>query len=196
MSRTLIFASHNAHKASEIKALLPADIRLHTLEELAFHEEIPETGNTLEENANIKAATIFKKFNLPCFADDTGLEVDALKGAPGVWSARYAGPDATFEDNWKKLLSELGEEKNRSACFRTVICYIDGNGAPHYYEGRVNGSITNFPSGTDGFGYDPVFKPESADRTFAEMSLEEKNKISHRGLALAAFVKGLGNSVR
>lgn len=187
---TLLFASHNAHKVEEIRALIGSDYLLKGLSDMGFTDEIPETGATLEANAEQKARFAYDMYKVPCFADDTGLEVDALHGAPGVYSARYAGADGTQEQrsaaNVRRLLQEMEGVTGRSACFRTVVCYFDGREA-RFFEGVVEGCITLQPSGTDGFGYDPVFMPDGMDRTFAEMPLQEKNGISHRARAFAKF---------
>ncbi len=180
---TLVFATHNQHKLTEVKELMPRWIELKSLNDIGYDKEIPETGTTLERNALQKAYTIFSKTRFDCFADDTGLEVEALNGEPGVYSARYAGANASFEDNVNLLLKNLEGKENRNACFRTVI-YLIFNGKKWLFEGVINGTITKEKHGSSGFGYDPVFQPEGYDKTFAEMSLEEKNKISHRGLAM------------
>lgn len=186
--RELIFATHNAHKAREVQQLLPKGYTLHTLAGLNYQDEIPETGDTLKANAEIKARTVYEHFGKPCFADDTGLMVDALNGAPGVYSARYAGVKATFDENVTKLLGELQGKEQRRARFVTVICYVDEQGRSHFTEGRVEGVITGSRRGEAGFGYDPVFLPEGKEQTFAEMSAEAKNAISHRGRALRQFM--------
>jgi len=183
----LVFATHNDHKAEEIKQLMPDWLDIKSLNEIGYETEIPETGTTLEQNATQKAYTIFRKTRLDCFADDTGLEVEDLNGSPGVYSARYAGEGATFDDNVKLLLENMAAIENRKARFRTVI-YLVFLGKKWLFEGVVNGTILKEKKGSSGFGYDPVFQPEGYDKTFAEMTLEEKNKISHRGLA---FVKML-----
>ncbi len=187
----LIFATHNAHKAQEIAAALPVGIEIITLADLNYLQEIPETGSTLQQNALIKAQTIFQAFGKPCFADDTGLEVDALNGQPGVYSARYAGPEASFADNCNLLLKNLNGIQNRNAAFKTVFCYINENGIPTYLEGEVKGTITNNYAGNAGFGYDPIFLPAGYNQTFAEMSLDEKNSISHRGKAVRLLAEYL-----
>jgi len=188
--KQIVFASNNAHKLKEVRHYLKDYFQVLSLNEIGFNEEIPEPYETLEENALTKSQTIFKKFNSNCFADDTGLEVDALNGAPGVFSARYAGPDCSFEDNVNKLLEELKGIKNRKARFRTVISLIL-NGEKYFFEGIVNGEITHERSGTDGFGYDPIFKADGQTITFAEMSLDDKNRISHRGQAVLKLVNFL-----
>lgn len=194
---TVLLGTNNAHKVSEMEAILrsiPGDeVRIVRPEEVpSFPAVIDETGATLEENAYIKAAVIFEATGLPCIADDTGLETDALEGRPGVYSARYAGENAGFADNRTRLLDELREvpPEQRTARFRTVICYRDSM-RTFFAEGVCEGSITTEEQGSEGFGYDAVFRPEGSDRTFAEMSAEEKNAVSHRGRALAAFADTL-----
>jgi XTP/dITP diphosphohydrolase len=179
----LIFASHNENKAKEIRSLLPDHIELLTLTDMQLLEEIPETAETLEGNALLKASYVFERFGLNCFADDTGLEVHALNGAPGVFSARYAGEAKDPEANMELLLKNLSNMEDRSARFRTSIALF-WNGKQYLFDGIVNGEIAKFRSGSDGFGYDPIFIPENSTRTFAEMSLQEKNQQSHRARAL------------
>ncbi|WP_421752787.1 RdgB/HAM1 family non-canonical purine NTP pyrophosphatase [Croceimicrobium sp.] len=186
----LIFASHNENKSREIRQLLP-DFQLASLKDLAFNEEIPETGDTLEANAAIKADRIFAEYHKPVFADDTGLIVPALDGAPGVYSARYAGPEANAQANMTKLLKELESKEDRYAYFETVICYIEASGEKHFFSGKVEGHILESQQGEKGFGYDPVFCPKGEPLSFAEMSPEAKNAISHRGRALQAFIRFL-----
>ncbi len=186
----LIFATNNKHKLEEVEKLLPEQFHLITLAEAGINEDIPETGTTLEENASIKSRFVFERTGQNCFADDTGLEVEVLNGAPGVYSARYAGEKCSFADNVNKLLLELKDKENRKARFRTVISLIL-DGKEYFFEGIVNGEITREARGEDGFGYDPIFKPEGFDKTFAEMTLEEKNKISHRARAVEKLVKFL-----
>ncbi len=183
----LIFATHNENKTNEIRAILP-QYKVQSLADINFTEEIEETGKTLKENALIKAKTIFDKLGKPCFADDTGLEVHSLGGAPGVYSARYAGKEANAENNMQKLLTELKDKKDRSAAFKTVIAYVDANGAPHFFEGTVEGEIVFEKAGDRGFGYDPLFKPAGYEQTFAQMTPIQKNEISHRSRAVALFV--------
>ncbi|MFN4083191.1 MAG: RdgB/HAM1 family non-canonical purine NTP pyrophosphatase [Bacteroidia bacterium] len=178
----LIFATHNNNKAKEIHALLGDNFKISTLYDIGITEEIPETGQTLEENAIQKAREVFKLTNLNCFADDTGLEVEVLNNAPGVYSARYAGQQKNSSDNINLLLSQMQNETNRNARFKTVICLIL-DGKEYLFEGILNGVITHTPSGSNGFGYDPIFMPEGFSKTLAEISLEEKNKISHRAKA-------------
>lgn len=179
----LIFATNNKNKLKEAKALLKSNIIIKSLTDLAFNEDIPETENTLEGNALLKAKFIAQKFNCNCFADDTGLEIVALGGEPGVYSARYAGEQKNSEDNMQKALQKLESETNRKAQFRTVIALII-DGKEHLFEGIVKGKITKEKRGADGFGYDPIFKPDGFNKTFAEMTLEEKNQLSHRAIAL------------
>lgn len=188
--KQIVFASNNAHKLKEVSHYLKDNFQILSLKEIGFNEEIPEPYETLEENALTKSKTIFEKFNMNCFADDTGLEVAALNGAPGVFSARYAGPNCSFEDNVKKLLEELKGMENRKARFRTVISLIL-DGERYFFEGIVDGVITHERSGTDGFGYDPIFKADGQTITFAEMSLDDKNRISHRGIAVLKLVNFL-----
>ena len=189
--KKLVFASNNAHKLSEIRALLGDRIEVVSLSDLQCHDEIPETADTLEGNALIKARYVWERFGLYCFADDTGLEVEALGGAPGVYSARFAGEHATFEDNVSLLLERLsGVAEPRRARFRTVIALIDEYGT-HFFEGSVDGEITLERSGNHGFGYDPVFRPEGREETFAQLTEQEKNSMSHRGRAVQKLVNYL-----
>jgi XTP/dITP diphosphohydrolase len=183
-----IFATNNKHKFHEVNSLISETIALKSLNELSFHEEIPETQETIEGNAKQKAQYIYDRFGENCFADDTGLEIEALNGEPGVYSARYAGENCSFNDNMEKVLSKLQGIENRKACFRTVICLIE-NGQYHFFEGRVNGIITRNKSGVEGFGYDPIFQADGMDKTFAEITLEEKNQISHRALATKKLIE-------
>ncbi|HKC68121.1 MAG TPA: non-canonical purine NTP diphosphatase [Bacteroidia bacterium] len=186
----LIFATHNQHKLQEIKLLLPKSIELVSLADVNFTDDIAETADTLAGNALLKARHIYKKFNVNCFADDSGLEVAALNGAPGVYSARYAGLQKNDADNNQKLLAELQNKPNRAACFKTVIALIL-DGKEHIFEGVIEGEILSKMQGTKGFGYDPLFKPNGYDRTFAQMATHEKSKISHRGLAVNKLVNFL-----
>lgn len=186
--QTLIFASHNENKALEIKALLPENLQLRTLNDLQQKEEIPETGHTLEENALLKAQYIFNNYGEACFADDTGLEVEELQGAPGVYSARFAGPQKSSEDNMSKLLRDLKGKENRKAQFRTVIAYINSVGQEFLFDGIVEGKISYKKMGEKGFGYDPIFIPENGLLSFAQMTAEQKNKISHRARSLHQFL--------
>ena len=186
----IVFATNNTHKLSEVRAVLGEGFELVTLREVGITEDIPETGATLEENASIKARYVYERTGLDCFADDTGLEVEALNGAPGVHSARYATDGHDFAANNRKLLRELNDITNRRARFRTVISLIRG-GKELQVEGIVRGTIATEESGNEGFGYDPLFIPEGYDHTFADMSADEKNAISHRGRAVAELVKAL-----
>ena len=186
----LIFATHNHNKVKEIQDVLPQHIQLLSLNDLDYHKEIVEYGKTIEANAKIKTETISKVFDLPCFADDTGLEVKALQGQPGVKSARYAGEHKDNEANKEKLLKNLEGETNRTARFKTVISYKNGNEEKEFV-GICEGEITHHPSGEEGFGYDPIFKPLGFSETFAEMSASQKNKISHRSLAFKQLIEYL-----
>ena len=179
----IVFATNNAHKLSEVSAVLGNEYELVTLREVGITEDIPETGATLDENASIKAHYVYERTGLNCFADDTGLEVEALGGAPGVHSARYATDGHDFAANNRKLLCELEGKSYRKARFRTVISLIV-DGVERQVEGIVEGKIATSETGAEGFGYDPLFIPDDYDRTFAEMSAEEKNAISHRGRAV------------
>lgn len=183
----IVFATNNAHKLSEVSAVLGEGYELVTLKEVGITEEIPETGATLDENASQKAHYVYERTGLDCFADDTGLEVEALNGAPGVRSARYATDGHDFAANNRKLLKELEGKTNRKARFRTVISLIRG-GVEQQVEGIVSGTIATKESGCEGFGYDPLFIPEGHNTTFAEMTADEKNAISHRGRAVQALV--------
>ena len=182
MKKKFVFATNNAHKLEEVTAILGNKIELLSMKDINCHADIPETADTLEGNALLKARYIFENYQLDCFADDTGLEVEALNGAPGVYSARYAGDAHNSEANMKKLLQDMEGIENRKAQFRTVFALII-NGKEHLFEGIVTGEITKHRHGTSGFGYDPVFIPEGYTQTYAEMGNELKNKISHRALA-------------
>lgn len=184
----IIFASHNKNKVEEIRRLLPNSIDLLSLKDINYQEDIDETGNTLEENSRIKAATIFNFTGIPTIADDTGLEVFALNMEPGVYSARYAGIQKSDSDNIEKLLASLENVENRKARFRTIFS-LEADWAKTQFEGIVEGKIAEKRIGTNGFGYDPVFIPENKSISFAEMTLEEKNKVSHRARALAKLVE-------
>ena len=184
----LMFATANIHKCYEARAILGPSVSIIMPSSLGLSGNIPETGFTLEENALQKSLFLWDKFHIPCFADDTGLEVDGLGGAPGVYSARYAGPACLPADNVKKLLEEMQYMTNRAARFRCVIALIL-NGTPQFFEGIVEGSIIRIPKGAGGFGYDPVFVPLGWDKTFAEMSEIEKNEISHRKRALEKMAR-------
>lgn len=189
--KKLIFATNNKHKVEEVRAALGGVVEVVTLAEAGLAGEIPETADTLQGNALQKAQWVWERTHTDCFADDTGLEVDALGGAPGVYSARYAGEHCSFDDNIDKLLLALDGQVDRKACFRTVICLIEA-GTPRYFEGRVDGQIlTMRHSGGEGFGYDPVFVPDRFALSFAEMPLEVKNTISHRGIAVRKLTEYL-----
>lgn len=191
--KKLVFATNNAHKLSEVRAMVGDTFEILSLEDLGCHDDIPETAETLSGNALMKAEYIAEKFHVDCFADDTGLVVEALGGAPGVHTARYAYPDRHDPvANTKKLLSELEGKTDRRAAFITAIALIIG-GQKHRFEGRVDGFIATEERGTEGFGYDPVFIPKDTGKTFAELGVDAKNKISHRARAigkLCAFLKG------
>ena len=183
MSRKLVFATHNAHKVDEVRAILPASVELVGPAALGCHDEIPETGKTLRDNALQKVQYIHDRFGIDCFADDTGLEVEALDGAPGVYSARYAGEPADFAKNRAKLLAALAGISNRRAQFRTVVSLIL-NDKTYFFEGIVTGRIIAEERGVGGFGYDSVFVPDGYDKTFAELPAAVKNSISHRARAM------------
>lgn len=180
---TLVFATQNENKAKEIQSLLPEHIVVKTLKDIGCDEDIPENQPDLKGNALDKAKYVVERFKTNCFADDTGLEIEALNGEPGVYSARYAGPEKDSEKNMDLVLEKLKDQPNRKAQFRTVIALIL-DGQTHFFEGIVKGEIRKERVGADGFGYDPIFEPENCGRTFAEMTLEEKNGMSHRGRAL------------
>ena len=186
----LIFATNNQHKTQEIRSVLKGSFDIITLQEAGIDIDIPEPYDTLEENARTKAATIYQLTQTSCFGEDTGLEVDALNGAPGVKSARYAGEGRDFNANVEKLLADLKNKPNRQARFRTVISLIL-NGKEYQFKGICEGRITEKPAGNAGFGYDPVFVPQPDNRTFAEMTLEEKNIYSHRAKAMDQLIRFL-----
>lgn len=197
----LIFATNNLHKLKEVQYLLGNTIHLLSLRDMGYTEELPETGNTLEENALQKAKTVFQKFKINCFADDTGLEIAVLGGKPGIYSARYAGEKKCFKDNMLKVLEEMKGIKKRIAVFRTVIALITKD-KEHLFEGRVNGIISEEMKGEQGFGYDPIFIPLCLpslkgeggmfrEKSYAELSLEEKNRISHRAIAVKKLAEFL-----
>ena len=183
----LVFATNNLNKLKEVQALIPQYITLLSLKDINCLEDIPETQNTIESNAKQKAEYIKTHYDYDCFADDTGLEVEALNGAPGVYSARYAGEKRNANDNMNKLLSELNSQTNRQAQFKTVIA-LHLNGKLETFTGICKGEITKAKHGDGGFGYDPVFKPLGHEQTFAKMNLEEKNKIGHRGMAVRKLI--------
>lgn len=186
----LVFATNNLNKLAEVQKMLPTTIELLSLKDINCFDDIEETATTLEGNAQIKANHISEKYGYNCFADDTGLEVPALNGAPGVYSARYAGEPTNAENNMQKLLNELHNKTNRNAQFRTSIC-LNLNGEQFLFDGVCKGQILSEKQGEQGFGYDPIFQPESYKKSFAEMTAEEKNKISHRGLAIQQLVSFL-----
>ena len=186
----LIFATHNPYKLLEVQAVLPKRIDLLSLSDIHCTQEIPETANTLEGNAQLKADYVTRHYKMDCFADDTGLEIEALNGAPGVYSARYAGVENNAVANMQKVLSRLKGISNRKAQFRTVIA-LNLEGKQYQFEGVCKGEILTQKHGGHGFGYDPIFKPEGFDNSFAEMSLEEKSAISHRGRAIQKLVSFL-----
>lgn len=186
----LIFATHNNNKVAEIKPLIPASIKVKTLTEIGITEEIPETADTIEGNALLKVRFVYERLKCNCFADDTGLEVAAINGEPGVYSARYAGEGKSANDNIEKLLGKLKGVENRAAKFKTVIAAIL-DGKEYVFEGIVDGEIAELKLGQNGFGYDPVFVPDGFMVSFAQMTLEEKNKISHRSRAVRKFTEFL-----
>ena len=186
----LVFATNNQHKLVEIKKAVGTKFKILSLDDIGCKEDIAETADTLEGNASIKSSYIYGKYGKNCFADDTGLEIDALDGRPGVFSARYGGPGHNHEKNMDKVLSELANTKNRNARFRTVISLII-DGKELLFEGIVNGEILEERHGGKGFGYDPIFRPNGHETSFAEMGLQEKNEISHRGKAVAKLLKHL-----
>lgn len=188
--RKIVFATNNKHKLDEVRAILSEDYEVVSLAELNCFDDIAETASTLEGNAQIKARYISEKYGCNCFADDTGLEVEALNGEPGVYSARYAGEANDAHANMNKLLLKMQNETNRKACFRTVIALIL-DGKEYFFDGRIDGNIANSPKGTAGFGYDPIFIPNNYNLSFAELGSDEKNKISHRALAVKKLVEFL-----
>lgn len=186
----LVFATNNLNKLQEVQALIPSNIKLLSLKDIKCFEDIPETQNTIEGNAIQKAEYIKKQYGYDCFADDTGLEVSALNGAPGVYSARYAGEQRDSNDNMEKLLDELKDKENRTAQFKTIIAlYL--NNKLYTFTGICQGTIIKTKQGQKGFGYDPIFKPNGYNKTFAEMDLEKKNTVGHRGKAIDQLVNFL-----
>jgi len=187
----LVFATNNRNKLQELQSILGDTIELVSLKDIGCNVDIPETGFTLEENASIKSFYIYQHYGMDCFADDTGFEIESLNGEPGIYSARYAGEDKDSKDNMKKVLQKLEGQKNRKSQFRTIISlWLDGK--EKLFEGIVKGTVLTEKHGDNGFGYDPIFMPDGVDCSFAEMSLREKNSISHRGIAvrkLTAFLK-------
>lgn len=188
MNRRIVFATNNVHKLQEIRAMIPEGIKLLSLADIGCHADIPETADTLEGNALIKARYVAEHYGMDCFADDTGLEVETLGGAPGVHTARYAGEAHDTEANIDKLLAELADKDNRKARFRTAIAFIVQQ-EEHLFEGILEGEIAPVRRGTDGFGYDPVFIPEGTGKTFAELGPDIKNRISHRALAVNQLIE-------
>ena len=188
----LVFATNNKNKILEVQQLLPESIEIVSLESIGCFEEIPETAATIEENAIMKANYVTEKYGYDCFADDTGLEVTALNGAPGVFSARYAGAQCNSDDNMDKLLEALTNATNRTAQFKTVVA-LNLNGNQQLFTGIAKGKITLEKTGNQGFGYDPIFQPEGYDVTFAQLSLEEKSLVSHRGKAIEQLIEFIKN---
>jgi XTP/dITP diphosphohydrolase len=186
----IVFATANKHKILEVQQMLPSTIEIISLDSIGCYEEIPETADTIEENAKMKADYVSTKYGLNCFADDTGLEVDYLNGEPGVFSARYAGEQRDSNDNMNKLLNALGDQSNRKAQFKTVIA-LNLDGIQYIFTGSAPGIITLEKMGSQGFGYDPIFKPEGYNATFAQLSIEEKSTISHRGKAVQQLINFL-----
>ena len=186
----LCLATNNAHKIEELQSLLGENFQLQTLNEIGCNDDIPETADTFQGNSLLKAMYVWERFQINCIADDSGLEVEALNGEPGIFSARYAGEHGNHAKNMDKLLQNLAGIENRKAQFRCVITLII-NGLPHFFEGIIRGKIIQEKRGSQGFGYDPLFVPDGYNRTFAEMSIEEKNPISHRGLAVAKMIEFL-----
>jgi XTP/dITP diphosphohydrolase len=193
--KELIFATHNAGKADEIRFMLGDSFLLHTLKSLNIHLQVAETGTSLHENAAIKSNAIFKHQAMACFADDTGLFVDALQGAPGIYAARYAGSLATDNDNINLLIKNLHGVSNRKAYFKTVICFTDNKGN-HFFDGEMHGHISKEPIGENGFGYDPIFVPDGLNQTLAQLSAHQKNAISHRAKAFAKLINFLTQEYR
>lgn len=189
----LVFASNNKNKIKEIQQLVPEHITVLSLEDIGCDVDIPETSDTIEGNAILKADYVTQHYGYPCFADDSGLEIDALNGEPGVYSARYAGAQRSDEDNINKVLNQLVSESNRKANFKTVIA-LNMNGEQHLFTGIINGTITTEKKGNNGFGYDPIFIADGYSQTFAELSLEEKSSISHRGKAVKQLIAFLNQS--
>lgn len=194
MLKKIVFATHNKHKLNEIRSIVGGGYHILGLEEIGCTEDIPETGKTLKENALLKSRYVVEKYGIDCFADDTGLEVEALNGKPGVYSARYAGEGCSFSDNIQKLLTELSGKTNRNSCFKTVISLIL-NHKEYFFEGKIEGQIIEKQRGTNGFGYDPIFLPHGYSETFAEMNLDLKNNISHRGIATRKLISFLHDNI-
>jgi XTP/dITP diphosphohydrolase len=191
--KTLVFATGNSHKLQEVQGLFKEGFALSCLKDVNITEEIPETADNLVDNALQKARYVYEKCGIPCFADDTGLEVEALNGAPGVYSARYAGEQKDSKLNMLLLLKNMNGKTNRNARFRTIIAYIDEKQEEHIFEGEIKGTIIENMAGENGFGYDPIFVPEGYKETFAELSSEIKNTISHRARAMEKFLSYINN---
>ena len=192
--KQIVFSTHNENKLNEIKKILSDNFKIIGLSDLNFDDEIIESGKTLAQNADIKASYINKLYNIDCFADDTGLEINSLNGEPGVYSARYAGDECSSEKNIEKVLNSLSNKKCRKAVFKTVICLVINN-EKYFFEGKIFGSISPKIIGKQGFGYDPIFIPNGFNKTFSQMSMDEKNKISHRAIAVEKLSKFLYSSV-
>lgn len=189
----LIFATSNQHKVQEVRSMLPEGVEIQSLKDIGFTDELPETQDTIEGNSLQKAETLGKALGIACFAEDTGMEVETLNGEPGVYSARYAGKNASYQDNVDKVLTKMRGQANRRARFKTVITYYNA-GQYVQFEGITQGTILEQPCGTNGFGYDPIFVPDGAEKTYAEMSLEEKNTYSHRKKSFSGFANHLAKS--
>lgn len=187
----ILFASQNPHKIEEVSKILPSQFDVIGLHDLSFQGEIPETQKAIEGNALQKARYVYKKYAIPCFADDTGLFIEAIDGEPGVYSARWSDGEDQFSNNIEKALFKLQDKENRNAYFKTVIAFIDEKENEYLFEGRIDGKIIKHLKGSGGFGYDPIFVPEGKTESFAEMSSQEKNKISHRGRAMTKFISFL-----
>lgn len=191
----IVFATNNPNKLAEIKQLMPTGINILSLKDIECFEELPETSDTLEDNAAQKAYYVYDNYGYNCFSDDTGLEIEILDGRPGVYSARYAGPECRAEDNIQKILAEMKGEENRDASFRTIISLVI-DGREFQFEGEVEGQIIPEKWGDQGFGYDPIFLPDGYEESFAQMTVEEKNIISHRGLAVKKLIQFLQKRVK
>lgn len=189
----LIFATGNQHKVQEVRSMLPANLEIQSLKDIGYTDELPETQDTIEGNSLQKAETLGKALGIACFAEDTGMEVEALNGEPGVYSARYAGENATYQDNVDKVLAKMEGQTNRRARFKTVITYYKEGGFVQF-EGITHGTILEQPRGANGFGYDPIFVPDGADKTYAEMTLDEKNAYSHRKKSFSGFANHLAKT--
>ena len=186
----LVFATNNPNKLAEIRMLVPSSIEILSLKDINCNKELPETSDNLEDNASQKAYFVYDNYGYNCFADDTGLEIEALDGRPGVYSARYAGEDCVAEDNMQKVLTEMQGEDKRNACFRTIISLVI-DGKEFQFEGQIDGQIIPEKWGDKGFGYDPIFLPDGFEESFAQMSVQRKNEISHRGLAVKQLIEFL-----